>query len=162
MNMKLKSVVRALASLGLTSYLNLFSQRTYDAQMLLRVAATVAATDTGTLIVNLDGVGMLDGNLVLDITAMKVSALDEFYQVILQGSPDANFGTPANITVLATQRLGSAAGAAPLGTSDTPGRYLVPFRNERNGVTFRYLRLQVVLGGTAPSLSYTAWVAKPA
>lgn len=158
--MKLKFMASVLKAFGLASYLNVYSQRTYDQQMLLRAAATVAATDVGTLVVDLGGQGLLDVDAILDITAMKVSATDEFYQVNIQGSSDANFGTPANITVLGSARLGSAAGAAPLGTSDVPGRYLVPFRNERNGVTFRYVRIQVILGGTAPSLTYLAWIAK--
>lgn len=144
---------------------NLYSQRTYDAALLLRATASaITSTETGSLILDV-GNGLLDADLILDVHTMDVASTDESYTFILEGSPDAAFGTAGNITVLATAGLGSAAGVAtatggPLGTSDGVGRFLVPFRNERNGTTFRYLRLKTVIAGTSASLTFEAWIAK--
>ena len=106
------------------------------------------------------GVGLIDGYLIADVTAIDTVTGDEVYTLVLEGSPDAAFGTAANITVLAMQKIGGATGAAPLGTADTAGRYCVPFRNERNGVTYRYARLYTVIAGTTPSLTFSAFLAK--
>lgn len=144
---------------------NIYSQFTYDAALLLRASTTaITATETGSLILDL-GTGLVEGYLVLDVATMDVSSTDEYYTFVLEGSPDAAFGTAGNITILATAGLGSAAGVAtatgaPLGTSDGVGRFAVPFRNERNGTTFRYARLKTVLGGTSASTTFMAWIAK--
>jgi hypothetical protein len=139
---------------------NLYSQRTYDNALLVRAAAAnIVATETGSLIVDL-GTGLVEGYLVLDITAMDATTGDEAYTFMLEGSPDAAFGTAGNITVLAMQRTGGATGATPLGTADSVGRFAVPFRNERNGTTYRYVRLYTLLAGTTPILAFTGWLAK--
>lgn len=144
---------------------NLYSQRTYDAALLLRAPTTaITSTETGSLILDL-GVGLVDADMVLDVATMDVASTDESYTFVLEGSPDAAFGTAGNISILAIAGLGSAAGVAtatgaPLGTSDTVGRFIVPFRNERNGTTFRYIRLKTVIAGTSASTTFTAFIAK--
>lgn len=153
------AVLSGLAALGLSAQANIHSQRTYDNALLLRAAATVVATDTGTLIVDL-GTGKIVFDTIIDITNMKVSTGDEVYTVEVQGSPDANFGTPANITTLVLLRLGSATGAS-VGTADpTLGRVLMRGDNERFGSTYRYIRFKVTIAGTTPTLSYLAFAAK--
>jgi hypothetical protein len=143
---------------------NLYSQRTYDAALLLKAAALVASSADGSLILDV-GVGLVDADLVLDVTAMEVDSNDESYTVILEGSPDAAFGTAANIIPLAMIVMGdhaSTAGAlCAMGADDTVGRYIVPCRNERNGTTYRYLRIRTVVAGTiATGINFTAWLAK--
>ena len=139
---------------------NVYSQFTYDNALLVRAAAAnITSTETGSLIVDL-GAGLVEGHLILDVTTQDATTGDEAYTFMLEGSPDAGFGTASNITVLAMQRTGGATGATPLGTADTAGRYTVPFRNERNGVTFRYVRLYTLLAGTTPILAFTGWLAK--
>jgi len=139
---------------------NVYSQFTYDNALLVRAAAAnITSTETGSLIVDL-GAGLVEGHLILDVTTQDATTGDEAYTFMLEGSPDAGFGTASNITVLAMQRTGGATGATPLGTADTTGRYTVPFRNERNGVTFRYVRLYTLLAGTTPILAFTGWLAK--
>jgi hypothetical protein len=139
---------------------NQYSNKTYDNSSLIRAsAANITSTETGSVILDI-GTGLTEGYLVLDVTTMDVTTGDEAYTFILEGSPDAAFGTAANITVLAMQKLGGATGAAPLGTADAVGRFLVPFRNERNGTTFRYVRLYTVLAGTTPILAFVGWLAK--
>jgi hypothetical protein len=142
-----------------------YSSRTYDAALLLRASTTaITGTETGSLILDV-GLGLLDADLIIDVATMDVASTDEAYVFVLEGSPDAAFGTAGNITVLLIAGLGSAAGVAtatgaPLGTSDGTGRFLFPFRNERNGTLYRYLRLKTVIAGSTPSLTFTAWIAK--
>lgn len=143
---------------------NILSQRTYDAALLLKAAGLVAATGNGSLILDV-GAGLVDADLVLDVTALEVDSNNESYEIIVQGSSDADFGTAANIVPLASMTLGDHAstrlGVMTLGADDTTGRYIVPVRNERNGTTYRYLRLTYVVVGTiATGINFTAWLAK--
>lgn len=158
----LAGIVAFLGNVGTLLFANLYSQRTYDASLLLKAAALVAASADGSLVLDV-GNGLVDADLVLDVTALEVDSSDESYTIILEGSPDATFGTAANIASLARITLGhhSAAGNAPQGFEDLPGRYLVPCRNEKGGTTFRYLRIRTVVAGTiATGINYTAWLAK--
>jgi len=145
---------------------NLYSQFTYDAALLLKASGLVAATANGSLILDV-GAGLFDGYLVVDATAVEVDSNDESYEVILQGSSDATFGTAANISSLGSITIGDkastrlAAGVFQVGTDDVPGRYVMACRNERNGATFRYLRIKTIVAGTiATGINYTAWLAK--
>lgn len=143
---------------------NIYSQRTYDASLLLKAAGLVAATGDGSLILDV-GAGMVDADLVIDVTALEIDSNNESYEIILQGSPDATFGTAANIVPLASITIGDHAstrlGVLTLGADDTVGRYVMPVRNERNGTTYRYLRLTyVVVGTVATGINFSAWLAK--
>lgn len=142
----------------------------YDSALLLKDAGAVTTTGQGTVasvatILDLGAttVGpsaptasqILDGNLILDVTNIKISAADETYEIFLQFSNSATFAS--GIFDLATAHLGSAVGIP--GTSDTGttvGRYIVPFRNEWNGVAYRYCRIEHVIGGTSPTINYSA------
>lgn len=139
---------------------NLYSKKTYDNALLVRpTGAAITATETNATILDI-GAGMFMGDMVVEVTAMDTTTGDEAYTFMLEGSPDAAFGTAANITVLAMQRIGGATGATPVGTADTVGRFTVPFRNERNGTTFRYVRLYTLVAGTTPSITFSAFLAK--
>lgn len=145
---------------------NKYSQFTYDADLLLKAAALVAATANGTLELDV-GDGLLDADLVIDATAVEIDSNDESYEVIVQGSTVAGFGTASAITPLASITIGDkastrgAAGVTGIGTDDVAGRFVVPFRNERNGTIYRYLRIRTVVVGTiATGINYSAWVAK--
>lgn len=157
-----------LSFLGTALAANLYSQRTYDASLLLKAAALVAATANGTLILDV-GNGLLEADLIIDATAVEVDTTDESYEIIVQGSPDATFGTAANIVSLGSiviahpssvRAVSQGQGSA---TVDGVGRYLMPVRNEKNGVTYRYLRIRTVVVGTiATGINYSAWLAKSA
>ncbi len=154
-----------LASIGTLAFANLFSQRTYDASLLLKAAGLVAATANGATIVDLGGTGCLDADLIIDATAIEIDTGDESYEIIVQGSPDSNFGTAANIVALASITVGHHSSARLTaegqGFDDVPGRFLLPFRNEKNGTCYRYLRLRTVVVGTiATGINYTGWIAK--
>ncbi len=139
---------------------NLYSQFTFDAALIIRPAgAAITATETNATILDL-GNGLIDGYLVLDVTALDTVTGDESYEVMLEVSPDAAFGTAANIRVAAEMKIGGATGAAPNGAADTIGRFVIPFRNERNGTTYRYARLYTVIAGTTPSITFSAFLAK--
>jgi len=139
---------------------NIFSQFTYDNALLIRaVGAAITATETGSVILDL-GNGFQCGNLVLDVTAMDVTTGDEAYSVMLEVSPDATFGTAGNIRVAAELRIGGATFTAPNGAADAVGRFVIPFRNERNGTIYRYARLYTLIAGTSPSITFSAFLAK--
>lgn len=143
---------------------NLYSQYTYDAALLLKAAGLVAASANSALILDV-GNGLLDADMVIDVTALELDSNDESYTVVLEGSPDAAFGTAANITPLAMVVIGdhaSTAGALQAqGADDVVGRYVVPFRNERNGTTYRYLRIRTVVAGTiATGINFSAFIGK--
>jgi hypothetical protein len=159
----LLGIASYLATMGLVLRANLYSQRTFDANLVLKAAGLVAASADGTIILDTGGLGLLDVDLIIDATAVEIDSSDESYTIILEGSPDATFGTAANIAALARIVIGhhSATAMAPQGFDDVPGRFMVPCRNERNGVTYRYLRIRTVVAGTiATGINYTAWLAK--
>lgn len=140
---------------------NLYSQRTYDAALLLKAAALVASSANGTLTVDL-GSGFVCGDMVIDVTAIEVDSNDESYQIILEGSPDAAF-TAGTLATLAQIVVGEATASAmaPQGFNDGVGRFVVPFRNERNGTLYRYTRVRTVVAGTiATGINYSAFIAK--
>jgi len=140
---------------------NLYSQRTYDNALLIRaLGAAITATETGSVILDI-GAGLADGDLVIDYSALDAATGDEAYHFMLEGSPDATFGTAGNIMVVAQLLVGGATATAPNGAADAAaGRLLVPFRNERNGTIYRYLRLYTKLAGTSPSIIFQAFLAK--
>lgn len=145
---------------------NLYSQYTYDANMLLKAAALVASTANGTLELDV-GDGLLDADLVIDATAIEIDNSDESYEIIVQGSTVFGFGTASAIVPLASITVGDkastrgAAGVIGIGTDDVAGRFVLPFRNERNGTLYRYLRIRTIVTGTiGTGINYSAFVAK--
>jgi hypothetical protein len=163
------SLTTYMARSGLIAYVNLYSQRTYDAALLLKAAALVGASANGTLILDVGGggltPGMIDADLVVDVTALEIDSSDESYDISVQGSPDATFATAGNIVTLGGVTVGHSSSTRLTlllqGTNDVPGRFIVPIRNEKNGTTYRYLRIRTVVVGTvATGINYTAWLAK--
>ena len=135
---------------------NLYSQFTYDNSLLLKAAGLVATTTTESTILNL-GDGLVDGYLVLDVSACEVASTDEIYLVCLEGSTVAAM-TSASVT-LAQIEMGNAT--APADADTTTGRFVVPFRNEQNGVLFPYVRIYTeVAGNVATGINFLAFIAK--
>jgi hypothetical protein len=138
---------------------NIYSQRTYDNALLLKAAGLVAATADGSLVLDV-GNGLLDCDLIVDVSAIETDTGDEVYTIILEGSPDATFGTAGNIASLGQWKLGAAAAIGPQGFVSVIGRNLMPIRNEQDGKTYRYLRLRTVVAGTiATGINYLAFLA---
>ena len=135
---------------------NLYSQFTYDNALLLKAAGLVATTTTESTILAL-GDGLVDGYLVLDVSACEVASNDEIYLICLEGSTVAAM-TSASVT-LAQIELGNAT--APADADTTTGRFVVPFRNEQNGVLYPYVRIYTeVAGAVATGINFLAFIAK--
>lgn len=143
--------------------------RIFDAELEL-LAAGVAITSDGYVgnIIDFggdslgggvgEGVATAKGDLVADISAIKISADDELYELVLMGSDDAAFsGLEEEIG-----RFHLGAKETLLGTDvdSTIGRHVIPYTNERNGRYYRYARLYIAVAGTTPSISLAAFLAK--
>jgi hypothetical protein len=92
-------------------------------------------------VVKLGALTAWNGAAVINAVAIKTTAGDETYQLNVQGSVDGTFASPIT--------LGSLQVA-------TTGQGFIPFPAYFGGVFYPYLRLQLVLGGTAPSIQMQA------
>jgi hypothetical protein len=135
----------------------LSNQFLYDAELILKTSAAVAAPAAEALILDL-GLGRVDAEVVIDLTAVKISANDERYNVIAQFSNSATFASgiqngPA-IDFGATEvREGGAI-------DSVVGRYKLPVTNVINDVHYRYMRLYNYTIGTSETMTYAAWLTK--
>lgn len=135
---------------------NQYSQFTYDDALELKAAGLVASTTTESTILDL-GAGLVDANLVLNVSAVEVASTDEIYLICLEGSNVAAM-TSGSVT-LAVQEHGNAT--APADADTGTGLFVVPFRNEQNGTTYRYVRIYTEVAGTiATGINFSAFIAK--
>jgi len=135
---------------------NLYSQYTYDDALSLKDAGLVAATTTETTILDL-GDGLVDGFLVLDVSAVEVASTDEKYTIHLEGSNVAAM-TSGSVSLAATF-MGNLT--APMDAATGTGRFAIPFRNVQNGTIYRYVRIYTLVAGTiATGINFAAFVAK--
>jgi len=133
-----------------------YARFTYDAALALKAAGLVGASAAESTIVDL-GAGLVDANLVLDVTALEVATGDEVYTVCLEGSNVA--AMTSGSVCLARIELGKAG--APADADTGPGRFVVPFRNEQNDTIYQYVRIYTKVAGTvATGINYTAFIAK--
>jgi len=126
-------------------------------------AAAIVASGAGSAIIDV-GLGMfVAGKVVIDISAIAQTT-DELYQISIQGSPDAAFGTAANIRDLAIYQLGAGEvlfnGTAASDVGAAGERHVIYFNNQLGDDRFRYLRLYVVTAGAAESITFKAWLTK--
>lgn len=135
---------------------NQYSMFQYDDSLSLKDAGLVATTTTETTILDL-GAGVVDGFLVLDVSACEVADGNELYLVCLEGS---NVAAMTSGSVCLTQiEMGNAS--APADADTSTGRFAIPFRNEQNGVVYRYVRIYTeVVGTVATGINFAAFVAK--
>lgn len=102
------------------------------------------------------GAGRVDGTMLIDVAALDIASNDELYTFRLQGSNVADFAS--GIENLATVDLG-ATEVRPGGAIDSLiGRREVPFSNAVNAVEYRYLRLNLIISGTTPTITFTSWL----
>jgi hypothetical protein len=135
---------------------NLYSQFQYDDSLVLKDAGLVATTTTEATILDL-GSGIVDGFLVLDVSAVEVADSNEIYLICLEGSNVAAM-TSGSVT-LAQIEMGNST--APADADTGTGRFAIPFRNEQNGTVYRYVRLYTEVAGTvATGINYAAFLAK--
>ena len=135
---------------------NLYSQFTYDNALLLKAAGLVASTAAESTILDL-GAGLVDGYVVLDVSAVETATGDEKYTVVLEGSNVAAM-TSGSVS-LAVLPLGNLT--APAEAATGTGRFVLPFRNEQNGATYRYVRIHTTVAGTiATGINFLAFVSR--
>lgn len=135
---------------------NQYSMFQYDNDLSLKGAGLIASTTTGSTILDL-GSGIVDGFLVLDVSAVEVASNDEIYLICLEGSTVA--GMASGSVTLAQIEMGNAT--APADADTSTGRFAVPFRNEQNGIIYRYVRLYTEVAGTvATGINFVAFIAK--
>lgn len=135
---------------------NLHSKFTYDTALVAKTAGLLAASADGTII-DL-GDGLVDGFLVIDLTACEIASGNEIYTVSLEGSDAAAMDSGS--VCLAKKVFGNLV--VPMDAAlSASGRYVVPFRNEEGGETFRYVRLSTLVAGTiATGINFSAFLAK--
>jgi hypothetical protein len=107
----------------------------------------------------------IDAVLVLDLTAIKTSAGNELYKLILTGSNDPAFAAGncfmlgmiefGHVSVIDTFNGATTAAPNAIGGS----RYEVLFAAEQNNVKFQFCKLRAVLSGTTPTITFKAFVA---
>jgi hypothetical protein len=131
-----------------------------DTEHILKDAGAVTASGYGTVdaeakVVNL-GKGLVRGNLVVDISAIDISAGNEAYTIHLMGGSDGDFTEEVS---LASKELG-ASGALEGNLDSAISRVVIPFQNEDRGVIYPYVRIRHVISGAGPSINYTARLEK--
>lgn len=141
------------------------TQYIFDAELEIKdssVALTASAAlqvDGAAQIIDLGDDAKFIGDMVIDISAIDIASLNERYDVILQGSDSASFAS--GIEELARCVVGDGTTiAAGMDVDSDIGRYVTPFRNERNGRHYRYLRGYLVVAGTTPSLTFVVYLSK--
>ena len=128
----------------------------FDALTVFEEALTTAVTANLANILTV-GDGRIDAIAVLDITALDIVTTDETYNVYIQGSSSATFAS--DIENLAAYDLADTAsrdGGADV--TSLIGRHEIHFSNSMNGVEYKYIRARIVIAGTTPSITLTAWV----
>ncbi len=134
-----------------------------DSTMIMKDAGLVAASAAATVataakIVNV-GEGLVEGSLVVDVSAIEIASNTELYSIALQGSDVADFSTGDEVIVeLAVLNLGATEVIG--GTADSVvGRYSVPFRNEYKGTIYPYVRVYTtVAGDVATGINFKAHI----
>jgi len=137
--------------------------RTYPIDTALQLEDGAGA-HTSTFVGSAGIIDMGDANLhaaaIITTSVVKISANDETYAVEIQGSTDSGFAAGSSF-ILATLNIGpNETNSATAGdvTTDTPaaGHYYVPFSNDFNGTTCRYIRIKTTMGGTSPNIKFEA------
>jgi len=133
------------------------NQFTYDDALSMWDAANTVASADGSI---LDiGDGLVDGFLVVDVSACEVATTDEYYTLSLEASNVA--AMTSGSVCLAKKVFGNLV--VPMDAAlSTAGRYVIPFRNEEGGTTYRYVRISLVVAGTIDTtgINFSAFIAK--
>jgi len=126
-----------------------------DDSLSLKVSASVTASAAGTLIRDLQDAEST-GVVLIDVTALEIASNNEIYNIVVQYSPDAAFGTAGNIQD--GPQLSLSAKEVKTTTSDkddTIGRYELLTTNVYAGTVYRYMRIYTVVAGTIDTTGIT-------
>lgn len=122
---------------------------TQDKDLIFKDAGAVTATGSDQVggsakIIDL-GAARFEAVLIVDVSACDATDSNETYAVNIELSNDAGFAS-GNVVPFTLN--------IPRGTT---GRAEVAFTNVVFGTLYRYARTSRTLGGTTPSINYTAW-----
>ena len=131
-----------------------------DTEHILKDAGAVTSSgygevDSSPKAVNL-GDGLIRGNLVIDISEVKITDKDESYTINLMGGNDSNFNSEVS---LCSKEIG-AHGVLEGSVDAKLSRVVLPFMNEERGIVYPYVRVRHVISGTSPSINYSARLEK--
>lgn len=131
---------------------------TFDSALRLKDAGAVTASGNGQVgavdrILDV-GQSRFDGRVIVDIAAIATGGGTETYTLRVQGSSSPTFASGIKTLLSLEVGRGAATGSSAADAAGT--RVEMGVTNELNGVTYRYLRIVHVLGGTGPSINYVA------
>lgn len=135
---------------------------TFDANLQFKdaglVAADAGATVSGAAKIVDFGTGLFAGDMVIDVSAIEIASNDESYEIQVQLSSSSTFAS--DIVQGPSLKLGALETLVGTDVDSSTGRYILPFRNEENGVWYRYARLYTNVSGTiATGINYAAFAA---
>lgn len=134
---------------------NIYSQFQYDGDLELKAAGALTTSTNGDI---LDlGTGLIDGYVVLDVSAVEIGSGNEIFTISLEGSNVAAMSSGS--VCLAKKVFGNLV--VPMDAAlSAAGRYVIPFRNEEGGTLYRYVRLSTLIAGSiSTGISFSAFIA---
>lgn len=100
----------------------------------------------------------IDAVAVVDVTAIKISAGNETYKIIVVASNDPGLAT-GNV-IVGEVMVGKGASLDALNCADSVvGRYEIMFSTNVAGSLYEYAAVYVVVGGTNPSITFDGFIA---
>jgi hypothetical protein len=99
----------------------------------------------------------IDAVMVVDITALNLAGGTPVYTFSVVGSNDPALA--AGNVVLGAAQVGAVGVPTPLVTPAPPGTVEILFCTNQMGLLYEYIGLYVTVGGTAPSVTFHAFVA---
>lgn len=118
-------------------------------------ASDVVSDGTNDIILDV-GPGRQDFTFAVNVTSLDIASADEHYQFVLQGSNSSTFAS--GIENLAILDLGATASRLGGAIDSVAGRYLVEASNQAGATEYEYVRLNVLIAGTTPTITFDAWL----
>jgi len=118
-----------------------------DALQIFAENTNITASGVFGAVVDLKGLGFGKATLVMDVAVADAADADEVYSVGVEFSEDLAFSTPVQDQVIDIPR-------------GVLGRKLQPINNQIGDTMYRYVRLNLVLAGTTPSLTMTSFISE--
>jgi hypothetical protein len=117
----------------------------------------------GSAVVGVSSAGRFVSTWAINATSLDFSSGDETYRFFLFGSNDIAFGN-GNVELLAAHDFAAVTagrfvtplcGASP---ANAPFTQIIPFTNLWQKIVYRFLRAQVVITGTTPTVTVSSWI----
>lgn len=102
----------------------------------------------------------MDACMVCDVTALDITSGNETYKLIVLVSNDPTFAA-GNCFMAGEIEIGKGVSLDGLDMADSViGRYEIMFSNNLAGSIYEFAALYLVIGGTTPSLTLSAFMSK--